>query len=822
MGAGRWHARWVAAAPPPLQFHGVTPSLDGRAAMGVTLFRRRLELEAAPTRAVLRITADSRYVLWVDGRELGRGPVRGNPRRLRHDDYDLRDVLRRGPNVLAVLVRHYGVPNPWWMPVPATYGLGGSALAAELDLGDAGAVGTDARWRCLRSGAWLAAAPGGFSAPHAPEIVDARLLPPGWQEPGFDDEGWDAAVELTPHHIGYGGDPRPPVHPYGPLPPRPLPQLGGPVREGRVVALGAAPHEATEDDPVLQAAADQAAAGALVSTAVELPAVLEQPATDSARVVIVDLGEETAGLLGLELDAPAGTRLDGRGAEDVTDEGGVEPLQQHSGFRYLARGHDDVFETIDPMGLRYLQLSIRGDGPVTLRRVSVRERSRPRPEGPFFASSDPELDRIWQTGVRTVDLCAQDAYLDCPSREQRAWTGDAVVHQMVDLVANPDWSLARWNVELAASPRPDGMLPMAVGGDAEWSDETFIPDWALHWVHSLHNLHRHDRDVERIARLLPVAERVVDWFRPFVDDRGLLTDVTGWLLVDWSAVTTAGTSGAVTALWARALAEVADMASHLGDEGRATRARLAHERVRAGFEALWDEERGVYVDHLLDGVPGRTVSQHTNSSAVVAGVVPDDRVVALVERITDPRALAQASWLMPGREATVEGPGDMYADVSYLAAGPAAPWWDVEHRIVAAQPFFRYVVHDAVAVAGLDERIPELCRDWARLLDDDTTTWREVWFGGSHCHGWSSTPTRDLSTRTLGVRPAAPGFASVEIAPALGDLDHARGAVVTPDGLVEVDVGTGHLHVDTPLPAIVRWKGRTEELPPGRHRIEPS
>jgi alpha-L-rhamnosidase len=587
-----------------------------------------------------------------------------------------------------------------------------------------------------------------------------------------------------------------------------------------VVAVGAEPHAVTGDDPVAQAAADQAVAGALLPAVITLPAVLEQPGWGSARVVVVDLGEETAGLVSIDLDAPEGTRIDARAAEDRSGDGGIEPLQQRSGFRYVARGHDDRFETLDPIGLRYLQLSIRGDGPVTLRSVEVRERHRPRPDGPCFASSDPVLDRIWRIGVRTVDLCAQDAYLDCPSREQRAWTGDAVVHQMVDLVANPDWSLARWNVELAASPRPDGMLPMAAGGDLAWRDEAYIPDWALHWVHALHNLYLHDRDDERLARLLPVAERVVDWFRPFVDDGGLLSDVTGWLLVDWSAVTTVGTSGAVTALWARALTELAAMADHLGDAGRAARARAAFARVHEGFDALWDDERGVYVDHLLDGVPGRTVSQHTNAAAIAAGLVPADRTRGVIDRILDPHALVQASWLVPGREAVVEGAGDMYADVGYLAAGAPEPWWDVDRGIVAAQPFFRYVVHDAVAAAGLAHRIPQLCRDWTRLLDRETSTWRETWFGGSHCHGWSATPTRDLSTHTLGVRPGAPGYAVVEIAPDLGDLDHARGAVVTPDGLVEVDVGSSHLEVDTPGRARVHWSGRTFEVEPGRHRFE--
>ena len=109
------------------------------------------------------------------------------------------------------------------------------------------------------------------------------------------------------------------------------------------------------------------------------------------------------------------------------------------------------------------------------------------------------------------------------------------------------------NVELCAAPRPDGMLPMAVGGDMEAADATFIPDWPLHWVRALHNLYRYTGDAELVARLLAPAERLLRWFEPFQGEDGLLANVTGWVLIDWSAVSVTGASAALNALWARAL-----------------------------------------------------------------------------------------------------------------------------------------------------------------------------------------------------------------------------------------------------------------------------
>jgi hypothetical protein len=243
-------------------------------------------------------------------------------------------------------------------------------------------------------------------------------------------------------------------------------------------------------DPVVQVGVDeQRAAQHGIPQPVEDPdgPVHLQIADGEVAVVHLALGEQVAGHVELRVVAAAGTRFEAKGAEAVDAAGCLEALQQHSGFRYTCRGHDDVFETFDAMGLRHVALTVRGAGPVTIESVRVREHhfarftatarrdvatarsaaaagaspAGSRPDVPWFACSDPRLDDIWRIGRRTVDLCSQDAYLDCSSREQRGWTGDSVVHQLVDLTTNTDWSLARHNVVLGAAPRPDGMLPMA-------------------------------------------------------------------------------------------------------------------------------------------------------------------------------------------------------------------------------------------------------------------------------------------------------------------------------------------------------------------------
>ena len=71
-------------------------------------FRQKLVLEAKPTTARIRMTADARYMLWVNARFVGRGPARGFPWAQPYDDYDLTPFLRSGANWLAAEVYQFG------------------------------------------------------------------------------------------------------------------------------------------------------------------------------------------------------------------------------------------------------------------------------------------------------------------------------------------------------------------------------------------------------------------------------------------------------------------------------------------------------------------------------------------------------------------------------------------------------------------------------------------------------------------------------------------------------------------------------------------
>jgi alpha-L-rhamnosidase len=67
-------------------------------------FRADFSLPAMPDEAVIRLSADSRYRLWINGVFVGRGPERSWPSLMAVDERSVTNLLRVGVNRVAVQV----------------------------------------------------------------------------------------------------------------------------------------------------------------------------------------------------------------------------------------------------------------------------------------------------------------------------------------------------------------------------------------------------------------------------------------------------------------------------------------------------------------------------------------------------------------------------------------------------------------------------------------------------------------------------------------------------------------------------------------------
>jgi hypothetical protein len=107
-------------------------------------FRKQFTIQQQPVKAQLHIFADSHYLLWVNGQYLLRGPCRFDPKRPEYDTVDIKHLLQKGLNTLAVLVQS-GLSNGKIMKHAG-------GLAVQLEVQDAKGkvliLTTDKTWRC--------------------------------------------------------------------------------------------------------------------------------------------------------------------------------------------------------------------------------------------------------------------------------------------------------------------------------------------------------------------------------------------------------------------------------------------------------------------------------------------------------------------------------------------------------------------------------------------------------------------------------------------------------------------------------------------------
>ena len=143
-------------------------------------------------------------------------------------------------------------------------------------------------------------------------------------------------------------------------------------------------------------------------------------------------------------------------------------------------------------------------------------------------------------------------------------------------------------------------------------------------------------------------------------------------------------------------------------------------------------------------------------------------------------------------------------------------------------PYFTNYSMPVLLDAGRTDDVLDLWRrGWGWMLDQDATTWWEVFDDRwSQCHFWSGAPTWQLTRYVLGARiTELDGEPGLIIRPAPGSLDHAHGALpIGADDRIELDWERAgdrlRYSVITDRPLTVSTAERTERLAPGRHTLD--
>ncbi len=529
----------------------ITPHADP-----APLVRRAFRLPRGAASARLYVTAHGLYRAEINGRPVGDEAFTPGwttyRRRLRYQTYDVTDLLRDGDNVLGARMA-----DGWFRGrltfIEGKRNVYGSQLGllAQLEVvlkdGERIVVATDGSWR-------------GATGPilkadlYEGELHDARLEPPGWSLPGFDDTDW---FPCSPAEFDVGIL----VAPDGP-----------PVR------------------------------------AVEEVAVREVIASSSGRALL-DFGQNLVGKLRIKVRGPAGTAVTLRHAEVLEDgEPAVRPLRTATSTdSYILRG-DETAESWEPRftfhGFRYAEVT-GGSGKLDPDAVKAVVYHSDMERTGWFECSDPLLTRLHENVVWGMRGNFLDVPTDCPQRDERlGWTGDIQVFApTAAYLYDCAGFLSSWLKDLAADQTPEGIVPMFVPwvdinrsrGEvtpyAGWGDAAVIVPWVLY---------QRFGDREILRRQYSSMRGWVDGVTNILGTRGLF-DEPAAQLGDWldpaappedPAAASTDPILVATAYRARSADLLSRVATLLGEDADAAKYADLAETVRQAFRDNYVRQDG--------------------------------------------------------------------------------------------------------------------------------------------------------------------------------------------------------------------------------------
>jgi len=723
-------------------------------------FRKVFILPAAGIeKAEIKISGETRYKLWVNGKYAARGPAKGYPEFQPYDRIDIKSYLKPGKNSFAVLLYVSGssTTSSIWR-ANAGIIIDGEVLFTD---NSAQHLETDGSWKALADTS--RSSEGERLSKHLffQEIYSAKEDDPAWILPAFNDSRWINVDVLGPAGI-------PPWHN--------MEERGTPLLSETPVNFKAAVnfssgknHPEWKDNSKLRdifvserrrkiregkVKAFKNASGNIIS--------LETAATpkDSFYSVVLDLGRISAGSPVFKIKAEGGEYIDLYYSSRSPKEPFYifENKEAYSASRlfdrYICKKGKQEFEPFHFKGLRYLTLVFRNvKKPLKIEEIAFNFIAYPVERKGKFECSDTLLNNIWKTGEWTLRCCMLDSYVDCPDREQGQWMGDALVEEEVNFYSFADRPLMRRMLRQCAQSRlPSGLMYGVFPAERH---KYILPDYNFTWLLAAEKFYDYTGDKGIIEEIFPAAVKNLEWFENNINKTfGLLGNPEGyWLFIDWADIDKTGLCASYNLWYLLALRSMQRLCRLTG-KNPAVYAKRENKLQRALLKTFYDRKKGLWYEAFDLKKKKTQVSQHANTLACLAGLPVD---IAGKNIIKD----------------------------SFLKKS--------DKKLPRASSYFAKYVLEALFETGEQERALKLIKDgWGGMIKRGATTFWEIWGAldqpWSVCHAWSSHPVMLLSKYILGVKNTGTGWKNIEFDPKpVKGVKWARGVIPTPFGSITAE-----------------------------------
>jgi len=471
LAASDWHAKWIGRDDPMPTANVPSPA---------RWLRKEFTTAKPLRRAVVSFSGLGSSELYVNGAKVGNAvlspALSDYAKRVYYVTYDITPLLKPGANALGTVLGNGRFNSPRVTGRNGLNNFGWPKLILQLHVeyadGTTAEIASDESWKFTDAG------PISANNEYDGEDYDARKEMSGWASPGFDDSKWVAA------------------------------SLAG-APGGELCAQNIEPIRVT---------------GTIKPIAVK---------EISPGVFIYDMGQNMVGWCKLSVTGSAGTTVAMRFAERLHDDGtlSVENLRTAKVTdRYTLKGTG--LETWEPRftyhGFRYVEVT-GFPGKPDLNAIEGHVVNDDLASDGSFESSNPLLNKIYQSVVWDVRGNYRSMPTDCPQRDERqGWLGDRAEESLGEMFIFDNHLLyKKWIQDIVDAQMPNGSVPAVAphywtvyNDDVTWpSALLIIPD----------SLREQYGDEETIAKQYPAMAKWIDHMSTFIVDDIMPKDKYG----DW-------------------------------------------------------------------------------------------------------------------------------------------------------------------------------------------------------------------------------------------------------------------------------------------------
>jgi len=754
-----WTTKWVNV-----------PGIDKEEA-GLYLFRKTFKLNEVPSSFRVKISGDNKYKLYVNEEFVINGPALGDLSHWNYETVDLTPYLKEGENIIASEVWNEGSMKPVNQFSYQT----GFILQAEDEV--ATIINADETWKCIQDESYnplKQQVPGYYAAGAGQFVQMNKSIPSGWKQFQYDDSQWKYATMIfreTQRGMGFLS------------------------RKGWKLQPSIIPNMELKKERLKKVRRTSG-----VETPKEFPSkekAFEIPANTKASILL-DQEYLTNAFVTLQFSKGKDANINLRYAEGLYGEDRNKGNRNEvESKKFIGRldsiisngSKNQEFSSLSYRTYRYLQLDVETKSEaLTIDDLFGTFVGYPFKMNAQLHVDNHEMDQILEIGWRTARLCSVDTYMDCPFYERLQYVGDTRIQMFVSYFNSGDDRLAKNAINLIDQSRQADGFTLSRYPDVQ---NQVIPTYSLWHISTLYDYHLYGKDPNFVKSKILGSRQILNYFLSFVDKDGSLKNVPGWNYSDWvpewrmgtGPMSEDGSSALLDLQLLHALQSAIKIEEHTGGvEFVKLYSSYIDQLIQTINTKYWDESRGLYAD-----TPEKDkFSQHTNSLAILAGIVNQEKKYQMGQMMLNDTSLAPASI------------------------------------------YFSYYLHLALAEAGLGSEYLNWLDIWRKNIDLGLTTWGEtsqVETTRSDCHAWGSSPNVEFFRIILGIQSNGPQFSSVLIKPNIDSFDDISGSIPHPNGFIEVAYKKkkGVLKATFSLPANTSgtfiWKNKEYKLNEGTNSL---